>query len=104
MRKLLLTCVTSLLLISKPTLAGGLGDDHMWSHLGTAYAVQTVTYGFAKQFTDDRTEAVIASAIMTSMATMGYMLVNTSGANTHDFLMDRLGQVLAIGAVYGFQF
>lgn len=83
-------------------------NDHDWAHLGTSYAIQTLSYGLLSEVFDKkkehRIENVIASMIVTNMITTAYMFVNTSGANNHDFGMNLLGSAIGVAATFAFHF
>jgi hypothetical protein len=106
-------------------------DSWAWSHAGTSFALQTISYGISEQLLGigkhrdcnydyyygqcayrtkgqyNRTEAVVFSAAITFMATFAYSYAKTlKGAPlpTGEILMNSIGQGAAIGAIYAFHF
>jgi len=106
--------------------------DVTWDHMGTSFALQTITYGIAEQFLSigthqectynhyktsceylshkkvfNRTEAVIFSAAITFAATFAYSyaktLHNTPLSGT-EVLSNVIGQTVGISTIYAFHF
>lgn len=80
-----------------------------WAHASTSFALQAVTYGFSKQLFQgmDRDDAVIYSAFTTFTLTFLYEAIRPpaqGGLDSKTILMNALGQSLAIGSIYIFEF
>lgn len=94
---LLLTCVPGF----------GLETDKA-AHLGTSYAIQTATYGLAKKaFRMKRTDAVIFSAFATFLIGFTKEVLDSGKygkLDAGDIAANALGQGLAVGTIFMFEF
>jgi hypothetical protein len=85
-------------------------STHDWDHIGTAYAIQTFTYGLSKNAFHLQTgDAIIFSAFLTGILTFTYSYVTAQASNAtalpmHDVLMNSIGQGAAVGTILMFKF
>lgn len=83
--------------------------DHDWAHLGTSFALQTISYGLVKSLEPnmDKTEALILSGLLTFGLTFSYEMLKvptTGNLDTHTVLMNGIGQGVGIGTMLIFNF
>lgn len=78
--------------------------SHDWAHLGTSYALHTVTYGVVKQLGLSQRTTLAISTLLTFSVTFLYEVKKPYALDVRTIGMNALGQGLSAGTILVFDF
>lgn len=78
---------------------------HTWDHIGTSFAIQTVSYGFFRKVAKmSRPQAILFSLTATMIGTSLYSVSNNNPNLGRDIGLNAIGAGLSVGTCLVFDF